>query len=68
MNIVINGLVLRAHDVNDDDKLLTVLTAERGRITVMAKYANASKSRARSGTQIYTYSEFTLYLKGVLTA
>ena len=64
MNIVINGLVLRANDVNDDDKLLTVLTAERGRIPVMAKYANASRSRARSGTQIYTYSEFTLYLKG----
>ena len=66
MNLIINGLVLRAHDMNDNDKLLTVLTAERGRITVMAKHANSITNRALSGTQIFTYSEFDLYVKGGL--
>jgi DNA repair protein RecO (recombination protein O) len=49
--------------MNDNDKLLTVLTSERGRITVMAKHSNSIKSRVLSGVQPFTYSEFELYLK-----
>ena len=61
MNLSIRGLVLRDTDRNDNDKLLTVLTSERGRITVMAKGAHSIKSRALSGTQLFTYSEMDLY-------
>ena len=62
----IRGLVLRDSDRNDNDKLLTVLTSERGRITVLAKGVHSVKSRARSGTQLFTYSEMELYEKGGL--
>ena len=65
MNFSIRGLVLRDTDRNDSDKLLTVLTSERGRITVMAKGASSIKSRALSGTQLFTYSEMELYEKTV---
>ncbi len=64
MNFSIRGLVLRDSDRNDNDKLLTVLTSERGRITVMAKGAHSIKSRALSGTQLFTYSDMELYEKG----
>lgn len=64
MNFSIKGLVLRDTDRNDNDKLLTVLTSERGRITVMAKGAHSIKSRALSGTQLFTYSDMELYEKG----
>ena len=64
MNLSISGLVLRGTDRNDNDRLLTVLTSERGRITVLAKEAHSIKSRALSGTQLYTYSEMELYEKG----
>lgn len=66
VNLVIKGLVLRGSDMNDDDKLLTVLTSERGRITVMAKHSKSIKSRVISGVQPFTYSEFELYVKGGL--
>jgi len=64
VTVSIRGLVLRDTDRNDNDKLLTVLTSERGRITVMAKGAHSIKSRALSGTQLFTYSEMELYEKG----
>lgn len=63
MNFSIKGLVLRDTDRNDNDKLLTVLTAERGLMTVLAKNVHSLKSRAISGTQLFTYSDMEIYEK-----
>ncbi len=63
MNFSIRGLILRDTDRNDNDKLLTVLTAERGIMTVLAKNAHSIKSRALSGTQLFTCSDMEIYEK-----
>lgn len=58
------GLVLRSTDVGDNDKLLTLLTAEYGKITVSAKGARSLKSKFMSVSQQFAYGEFTFTVKG----
>jgi len=57
------GIVIRVKPYGERDKLVTLLTADRGVITVSAKGAlklTASFSRC---TQLYAYSHLTLYEK-----
>ena len=58
------GLVLRSTDVGDNDKLLTILTAEYGKLTVSAKGARSLKSRFMPISQQFAYGEFTFTVKG----
>lgn len=64
MKNTIDGLVLREYPVGENDKLLTVLTAERGRITMTAKGARSMKSRVVSMCHLFTYANFEYYEKG----
>ena len=57
----VKGVVLREVDIGDYDKMLTVLTAEQGRISIFANGVKRLKSPHFVATQLYTYSEFTLY-------
>ena len=57
---VINGIVLRAVDTKEADKILTVLTAELGKISVVAKGARSRRSRVTAATQLLAYSELVL--------
>ena len=57
------GLVLRSTDVSDNDKLLTLLTAEYGKITVSAKGARSLKSRYMPVSQQFAYGEYTFSSK-----
>ena len=59
-----SGLVLRSTDVGDNDKLLTLLTAEYGKITVSAKGARSLKSKFMAVSQQFAYGEFTFTVKG----
>ncbi len=63
MNVTVDGLVLRAVDYRESDKILTVLTRQKGRITVKAAGARRKGSRLGSCTQLLCYSEMTLFEK-----
>lgn len=58
------GLVLRETVTRDADKILTVLTPDRGRLSVIAREARRKGSRVAAACQLLAYSEMTLYEKG----
>lgn len=58
-----DGLVLRVMDRDDNDKLLTILTPDRGRIAVIAKGARSMHSKMLPLVQPYTYANFEIYEK-----
>ena len=64
MLIELKGLVIRTATFTESDKILTLLTAEHGKIAVGAKGARSIKSRVRSATELYSYGSYVLYKKG----
>lgn len=58
------GLVLRETVTRDADKILTVLTPDRGKLAVIARGARRKGSRVAAACQLLAYSEMTLYEKG----
>ncbi len=58
---VTKGLVLRVTDTKETDKILTVLTPDMGKISVIAKGARRKGSRVAAATQLLVYSDMTLY-------
>lgn len=56
---VVKGIVLRAVDTKESDKILTVLTPG-GKVPVVAKGARSRRSRVTACTQFLAYSELTL--------
>lgn len=52
------GIVLRETEYRDNDRLLTVLTRELGKVTVKAR--GAKRGRLRAACQLFALSEFTL--------
>lgn len=57
----VKGLILRETPIGDYDKIMTVLTAAHGKISVFARGAKRLKSPLFSPTQLFSYSEMTLY-------
>ena len=57
----VKGLVLRETPISDNAKYINVLTAERGRISVLVRGAVRLRGRHTAATQIFCYSEFVLY-------
>ena len=55
------GLVLREVRVGECDKLLTVLTATEGKITVKARGVLRKNSRISSACQLFAFSELELF-------
>lgn len=58
------GLVLRETETKESDKILTVLTPELGRISVIAKGARSRRSKYTAACQLLAYDEMTLRRKG----
>ena len=58
-----DGLVLREIAVGENDKLLTVLTAREGKITLSAKGARSMKSKVLPLCRLFTYANFEYYEK-----
>lgn len=56
---VVRGIVLRAVDTKESDKILTVLTPN-GKLPIIAKGARGRKSRVTACTQLLAYAELTL--------
>ena len=62
--IVTRGIVLRETETKEADKILTLLTAERGKISVIARGVRRKGCKYAACAQPLVYSEWTLYQKG----
>lgn len=61
MYLTIRGLVTRVTAYNDTDALLSVLSAERGTLTVKARGVRRKNSPLIASCQLLAYAEFTLF-------
>ena len=61
MYIKTEGIVLREVEYNDADKLLDILTKDRGLLTARARGVRRRTSELKSACQLLAYSEFTLF-------
>ena len=62
--IVTRGIVLRQTVTKDTDKILTLLTEDRGRTPVIARGARKKNCRYAACAQPLAYAEWTLYQRG----
>jgi DNA repair protein RecO (recombination protein O) len=60
-SLITEGLVLREVLYRDSDKMLTILTKDRGKLSASCPGARSRRSSMRAGTQLLAYSTFTLY-------
>lgn len=60
----IDGVVVRVRDMADHDRYLSVLTAEKGRITLLSKGSRSMKGQQMGVSQLYTYGNFEYYRRG----
>lgn len=60
----IDGIVVRVRDMGDHDRYLSVLTAEKGRISLLAKGSRSLRGPQLAVSQLYTYANFEYYRKG----
>lgn len=61
MHLNTKGLVLREVAYKESDKILTLLTAEEGKLTVSARGCRKKGSAIAAASQLLVWSEFTLY-------
>ena len=59
--IKVKGIVLSDNNMGDYDKMLTILTANLGKISCAAKGARKPKSALLAGTQLFCFSEYLMY-------
>ena len=59
-----DGLIIAESAVGESDKLLTILTAEHGRIRVSGKGVRSIKSKMMAATQLFSYGNYEIYKKG----
>lgn len=64
MKKTVDGLVLRERPYGESDKLLTVLCADEGQMTLMAKGARSVKSKMLPICRAFCYSNFEYYERG----
>ena len=62
--IVTRGVVLRQTETKEADKILTLLTAQQGKISVIARGVKRKSCKFAACVQPLVYSEWTLYQKG----
>ncbi len=63
MRDVCDGLIIRECDVGESDKLLTVLTRERGKLLLLAKGVRSKSSKLSFLCRIFNYANFEYYEK-----
>ena len=64
MEIVVNALMLRAVDYNENDKILTLLTAEKGKISAGIKGVKKAAAKLKFAAQPFCFAEYVLASKG----
>ena len=63
-NIKVNALMLRAVDYLENDKILTLLTAERGKITAGIKGVKKAGAKLKFAAQPFCFAEYILSERG----
>ena len=58
------GLILRETETKETDKILTVLTPDMGKISLVARGARRKNSPLAASCQLLAYSELTVYRRG----
>ena len=64
MELVVNAVTLKAVDYNENDKILTLLTAERGKITAGIKGVKKAGAKLKFAAQPFCFAEFVLAKRG----
>jgi DNA repair protein RecO len=59
--VKVRGIVIKATNVGEADKIITLFTDRLGKIGVVVHGARKAKSRFIASSQIFSYSEFVLY-------
>lgn len=62
--MVTQGLVLRETATKESDKILTLLTPDLGKVSVIARGARQKRCKYAASAQPLVYSEWTLYQRG----
>lgn len=63
MTFATDGLITRIHQVGASDKLVNIITPDRGRIGVMVKGGKSPNSKTTSISQPFIYGNFEIYEK-----
>ena len=62
MLITVNGLVTRSYPSGDHDRLIHIITEDRGRLSVIVKGGGSQRGGATAAcTQLFTYGNYELY-------
>lgn len=60
MDISVKGIILKTKDYKENDKLLTLLTLEKGKILVNARGVKKPKSKLKAFCQSFCFADFEL--------
>ena len=63
MTFATDGLITRIHEVGAGDKLVNIITPDRGRIGVMVKGGRSPSSKMTPISQLFTYGNYEIYEK-----
>ena len=61
MRMNTDGLIIKEHKTNGDDRLVTVLTRDYGVLRAFVRGAQRLKSRSLCGSQLFSYADFSIY-------
>lgn len=56
-----DGLIIREQQTGEDDRLVTLLTRDRGVIRAFVRGAKRIKSKSQSATQLFAYGSYSVY-------
>lgn len=61
MQLTTDGLVIRSINIGEADRIITILTREKGVVRASARGARRLKSKFSTATRLLCYSSYTLY-------
>lgn len=64
MELIVNAVMLRAVDYNENDKILTLLTAENGKISAGIKGVKKAAAKLKFAAQPFCFAEYVLARRG----
>ena len=64
MLLEVKGVVIRAVNLSESDRIVTILTESHGTISAYANNSRSLKSRYMAAAQLFCYGSYVLYKKG----
>ena len=61
MQLTLDGLIVKAKNIGEFDRLLVLLTADRGLVTAYAKNVRKRMGATAAATELLSYSHFVLF-------